>query len=640
MPELQDVLGPTGGSIVRVLQSSPYADAAADPATVDELATFAAYEGIEDHARLVDGAWPVAGATPVDVAISQPAAALLGVATGDVLRFRSRLDTSRLVDVRVSGTWAADPADEWWMADPLALAGAVSSGSFTTRGPLVVAAQDLVTGPLTEPLNAEWRAIPRVDGFTPESIAAVEALATGIDGRINAALPFSNQAQVLTRLPEILATVDRSVLVTQAGILLLLIQFGVLAGYAVILVAALLLERRRTETALLRARGGGFGHLVSMAFGEALLVTVPAVIAAPWAAALLVQAVRLNPALEGVGLETPLPGWSTFAVALVGGALAILALTIPTLLSGAPIAGVRAAVGRQVGRTLPQRLGLDLALVVLAVIALIQLRLYGAPITRTARGALGVDPLLVAAPAIGLLAGAVLAVRFVPRLAELAERLLVRGRRLVPALAGRQVARRPLRYTRAALLLILAAALGTFASAHAATWTRSQGDQASYAAGADVRLTPDCPGHGSALGDRRRAPGGAGGHGGDTGRGRLDPARARRSATGRCWASTVPRWRTSCASGTMPRARRRSTRCARSGPPGARHRGSRSPRARAGSRSSRTRRSSRSRATCRSPTTRRASASRSSSSTPTAGSRGCRAPPGRSTPTACASSPR
>ena len=151
----------------------------------------------------------------------------------------------------------------------------MSGGSFTTRGPLVVAAEDLVAGPLAEPLNAEWRAIPGSTASRPESIAAVEALATGIDARINAALPFSNQAQVLTRLPTILATVDRSVLVTQAGILLLLIQFGVLAGYAVILVAALLLERRRTETALLRARGGGFGHLVSMAFGEALLVDGP-----------------------------------------------------------------------------------------------------------------------------------------------------------------------------------------------------------------------------------------------------------------------------------------------------------------------------------------------------------------------------
>ena len=70
VPQLQGVLGQTGGSVVRVLQSSPYADAAADPATVDELTVFAAYEGIEDHARLVDGSLARSRATPVETAIS------------------------------------------------------------------------------------------------------------------------------------------------------------------------------------------------------------------------------------------------------------------------------------------------------------------------------------------------------------------------------------------------------------------------------------------------------------------------------------------------------------------------------------------------------------------------------------------
>ena len=387
--------------------------------------------------------------------------------------------------------WRPDPADPWWVGDRLALTGTEAGGNFTTRGPIVIAADDLVAGAASQPLDAQWRAILDVAGFTPGNVDEVAALAASAQDRVNAALPFSNRAQVLTKLPTILAAVDRSVLVAQSGILLLLVQFGVLAAYAIVLVAALLLERRRTETALLRARGGGFGHLLSMSAGEALLITVPAVIAAPWLASLLVLAVRLNPALEGVGLEAPLPGPATFAVAVIGGTRGARRADDPDGRdSTVNISGVRAAVGRQVGRTLPQRLGLDLVLVLVAVIALAQLRLYGAPITRNARGALGVDPLLVAAPAIGLLAGAVIAIRLVPRLAELAERLLARGRGLVPALAGRQIARRPLRYTRAALLLILAAALGTFASAHAATWTRSQGDQAAYAAGADVRLGP------------------------------------------------------------------------------------------------------------------------------------------------------
>ena len=89
---------------------------------------------------------------------------------------------------------------------------------------------------------------------------------------------------------------------------------------------------------------------------------------------------------------------------------------------------------------------------------------------------------------IGLLAGAILAVRVVPRLAEVAERILERRRGLVSPLGARQLARRPLRYTRSALLLMLAAALGTFALAHAATWGRSQDDQAAYQAATDVRI--------------------------------------------------------------------------------------------------------------------------------------------------------
>ena len=190
---------------------------------------------------------------------------------------------------------------------------------------------------------------------------------------------------------------------------------------------------------------------------------------------------------------------------------------------------------------------------------------------------------------------------------------------------------------------MLAAALGTFASAHAATWTRSQGDQASYAAGADVRVerrtaqgaVPD-------WGIGRGAAGGPGRHGGDAGRGRLDQLGTTvRDGTllgvdGAAMADIVRVRDDEQGAETLDAAARARRR------PAARRSGrDPDPRAaRAGSRSSRTRRSSRSRATCRSPTTRRASASRSSSSTPMAGSRGCRAAPVRSTRTACASSPR
>jgi hypothetical protein len=284
-------------------------------------------------------------------------------------------------------------------------------------------------------------------------------------------------------------------------VLLLSAQFAVLSGYAVFLVAGLLVERRRAEVALLRARGATSAHLVMMATIEALLIAVPAAIVAPALAAALVMALgRLGPLASAGIVDRIEVGPATYLAAAAAAAIGVVALTLPSVLASGNLAGVRAAIGRQAGSTLPQRLGIDLVLIALAVIALWQLRLYGAPLTRDARGALGIDPLLIAAPAIGLLAGAVVAIRVIPRLAELGERVLVRRRGLVSPLGARQLARRPLRYTRSALLLMLAMALGTFAFAFAATWTRSQADQAAYRAATGVRVVvsdyPEVPGWG------------------------------------------------------------------------------------------------------------------------------------------------
>jgi hypothetical protein len=176
------------------------------------------------------------------------------------------------------------------------------------------------------------------------------------------------------------------------------------------------------------------------------------------------------------------------SVAAITGVACLAMLVLPTIFAGVTPAGARALLGRPLARTLAQRLGIDVALLVLAGLCLWQLRLYGSSLTQNVGGSLGVDAMLVAAPAIGLLAGAVAATRFLPRAAELAERLFRRGSGLTTPLGARQIARRPLRYTRSALLLLLAAALGTFAVIYEATWTQANTDEASYQTPADQRL--------------------------------------------------------------------------------------------------------------------------------------------------------
>ena len=486
---LARALRDVGGEVSLVVRAGTVADRTTPAADVHDLLLVSSFEHLDAHASLVDGRWPTAGASPIEATLSEGAARSLGLAVGSRLSLVSRLDASRTLDVVLVGIWRPDPTDAYWLGDPLELTGVQPGDSFTTHGPLALTQADLLAQAAGGSVDLQWRGLPDIDGLRLEALGAVSADVTGLSAALHGTLPPDRDVTVSTELPSILDSIGRSVLVSRSGVLLLTAQFAVLAGYAVLLVAGMLVERRRPEAALLRSRGAGTSHLASMALLEALLIAVPAAFLAPFLAVGVVRLVgAIGPLAEAGIASTVVLEPAVVAVAVLAAAFGVLALVLPTLGQGGTVSGVRAAIARQTSRTLPQRLGIDLALVVLAAIALWQLRLYGAPLTRDARGALGLDPLLVAAPAIGLVAGAILAIRIVPRIAEIAERLLDRRPGLVPSLGARQLARRPLRYTRSALLLMLAAALGTFAVAHAATWTRSQSDQAAYQSAADLRV--------------------------------------------------------------------------------------------------------------------------------------------------------
>ncbi|MBI3747844.1 MAG: hypothetical protein HY262_03210, partial [Chloroflexi bacterium] len=468
-PELQRALALPGGYVARIASSPPFADALADPATVRTLTAFASFEGIEARATLASGRWPTAGATPQEATLSEAAAGLLELKAGDRITLVSRLQASLKVEVIVTGTWRPAAGDAYWLDSPLELDGSVIEGSYTTVGPFVIPDADLESRPFGDRISYEWRGLPDPAGYRIDDVGAVKTAVQQLDTRIKLALPVNSQFRVATGLPKILEVVERSVLVSRTGVLLLVVQYAVLALYAIVLVAGMLSDRRRAETALLRTRGASSGHLAAMGILEAILLAGSAAILGPFAALLAVRWLVASQPIAGSVAGVAAISGDTLVVDAVTAAIGIAALGLPMLGGGPNLAGVRAAISRQTGRTLARRLGLDLALVAVAVLALWQLRQYGAPLTRNARGVLGIDPMLVAAPAIGLLAGAVIATRILPRALEIVEGLLERTRGLVAPMGGRGLARRPLRYTRSALLLMLAASLGTFAVANVAT---------------------------------------------------------------------------------------------------------------------------------------------------------------------------
>lgn len=493
--QLSSAFAASGATIFRSAQSESFALPGRPAQSRTPLAVVAWYDDIAAHATISAGEWPTAdaGAGTVPVAVPVPAATALGLHVGDRLRLQSRRVATLVVEVVVTATYTVDdPTDGFWWGDPLALTGVQSSDSFTTYGPFVTTAEAFTTAQGDLPARTSWRAFPDLDtltvGAVPALVDGVHGLAAGLAGPAGSS---DARFEVSTSLDTLLSDTERSLLVTGSGVLIVTIQLAILAGYLLLLTATMLVERRRTETALLHARGAAPGQVVSWAVLEGLLLVVPAAILAPWLAATALRLFDLVGPLRGAGLRIhPVVVPAAYLLSAVAAVGCLLALTLPAL-AAARRHGPAATGRRPATRGFAQRAGLDLVLVVVAVLGCWQLARYRGAITATVQGSIGVDPFLVAAPALGLLAGAIIALRLVPLLARVADRFAARRRGAVVALGAWQLARRPVPYARASLLLIIAAAIGVFALSYQATWERSQGDQAAYQVGADVRVSPD-----------------------------------------------------------------------------------------------------------------------------------------------------
>jgi FtsX-like permease family len=455
------------------------------------LTVLGSYAGIEQHAQLTAGSWPTGGQTPVQATLSVPAARALGMKVGDQLELIDASvagPTKALMTVVVTGTWTADPDDPFWLGDPLDLDGISGQTSLAYRGPFMVAPDDLLTRGLIAHLSLTWRAGLTVADLGPSDISSMQQAIPGIAPSLGAALPPHQPVSVSTGLTPVLATVEQSLALAQGGVTLLTLQFIVLAVFAVILVAALLAERRRRENRILVSRGGTQAEILMLTGFEAILVTVPAVVLAPPAAALAIHILGAGGPLASAGVDLPLLISSVAIVAAAfAGLFAVAVLIAPAVPVGNRVSSIRLAFGREGSHVAAQRFGIDLALLLVAGLCLWQLRLYGSPVIEGG-GGLGIDPLLVAGPAIGLAACSLLATRALPRLARLVERAVVNRPNVVTQLVAHDLARRPLRSIRSTLLVMLAAGLTTFALVYDATWFQSQADQAAYQSVADIRV--------------------------------------------------------------------------------------------------------------------------------------------------------
>jgi hypothetical protein len=448
----------------------------------------ASMSGVTGQATLVAGQWPAApggdrtGAIPA--ALPASAAALLHVRVGDVLRLRDRI-TNAPASFDITGIFVrrqeSGPADSYWNLSYIPADGVSASGGSATYGPLLVSQSAF--GPALTMLSGSWVAQPDMAAFSDGNLNAISANITALSDPLPGS-DLLNGTQLTTSLPSVLTGSARDLSVAWSLLVISALQLLVLAIAALLAVGRLMASQRETEIALLVARGATRSQLTRLTATEvvplAALVSVAGALAGIRLASALASAGPLSTA--GIHLSGRAGVWpDALAAAIVVAVIASASLLAPAL--GSTAVAEERSTRRAIvaGAT---RIGLDVALLVLAVLAGSQLRQYSA----VSGGTAGIDPVIVLAPALALAAGSVITLRLLPLAARTADRLAARGKGLTAPLASWQFSRMPVRQGSAALLLVMAAATGTLALAQHESWTRSASDQAAFATGGDVQV--------------------------------------------------------------------------------------------------------------------------------------------------------
>ena len=456
------------------------------------IAEAAAFDRIASHAHLLAGTWPTAPApgAPIPAALPASAAALLHVSPGDLLRLRDRVN-NREVSFLVTGLFQAT-STAYWNLNQIAASGSSTTAGFVTYGPLVVNPA-VFSGRLLI-FEGSWVDQPDMSAISLGRVGTIAANVSALRHTVSNS-PAVAGLELSTSLDSVLTGTATSLGVSRSLLAIAAVELLLLAGAAMVTVAQLLAAQREGEYAMLAARGATRLQLIRMAVAEAVPVCLLA--GAGGAAAGVWLAGRM--AARGTGMLAG--AWWAAAVVSAGAAVIMV---VPAGLAPTPGAA-RIRRGRQAVISAVSRAGTDVAVLALAVLAGWQLRRYSVA-SAGPNGSTGIDPVLTLAPALALAGGTIAALRILPAAGKAGDRLAAGGKRLTVAMASWQVSRQPLRQGGTVLLIVLAVATGTLALAQHQSWVRSNHDQATFTAGADLRADLSQPLSAAQAGRLARTP--------------------------------------------------------------------------------------------------------------------------------------
>ena len=305
-----------------------------------------------------------------------------------------------------------------------------------------------------------------------------------------------------TELDKTLLRFEVELFFNRLPMFIVLILIVLVVIYYTATLAGLLIEAQTADVALLRSRGSTSRQLLAMFFIESILLAGFAVAVGPFLALFGVSAIGIIPFYSDLNGGEALPVNLTanvYVMAGIGAVLIMLALFVPAIKVTR-----QGVLAERAGRARPQRLAfiqryyLDLGFLGLVLFLFWQLTRQGSFVAIDIFGEAAVNQVILAVPAVFLVAAGVVLLRLFPIAMDLLGRLLANDlvSRFVPpavVLGIWQMARNPAHHSRISLLLILTAGLGVFAASFAATLERSAREQVLYETGSDIRVSSVAP---------------------------------------------------------------------------------------------------------------------------------------------------
>ncbi|MBI4219858.1 MAG: FtsX-like permease family protein, partial [Chloroflexi bacterium] len=471
----------------------------------DRRLFFAALRAVEDHADLVTGRWP-RRVTPgpgavdlvVEAAVSETAAAAFNLKPGAFITATPYWeDRHTAVTAEVVGIYRpSDAAAPYWRLYDEGFG--VGSTSFIF-GALIVPEETLSAsiGPYLPKMGGEYFWLVDTD---PGAIHAADAPAIRdtllrTEAEIRANVDGYRQ---LTELPDVLDRFGTRLFFNRLPMFVVLILIVLVVVYYVLTIASLLVDAQRAEISLLRSRGATSAQIVVVYAIEAFGLAALAFVIGPLLALAGVASVGVIPLFSDLNESHLLPvrlTWSVYRMAGLGALLSLAALLVPSL-RAARVGLLQFRLGAARPPRLPafQRYYMDLALLGVVLFFFWQLSKQGSFVAVRLLGEVVVDQLILAVPAMTLVAAGIVLLRLFPLAMDGLGRLLSTrwlSRVTSPALVLGiwQMARNPAHHARLSLLLILTAGLGVFAASFGSTLQRSASDRVHYETGSDLRVT-------------------------------------------------------------------------------------------------------------------------------------------------------